>query len=73
MATQYSCCKNPMDSMKRQKGMTREDEPPRSERVQYTTGEEQSAVTKSFRMNEVAGPRWKRYLFVAVSGGESKL
>ena len=59
--------------MKRQKGMTPEDEPPRSEHVQYTTGEEQSAVTNSFRKNKVAGPGWKRRLFVAVSGGESKV
>ena len=32
---QYSCCKNPMNNMKRQKTMTLEDEPPRSEGVQY--------------------------------------
>ena len=37
---QYSCCKNPMDSMKRQKDMTPEDEPPRLGRVQYAPGEE---------------------------------
>ena len=28
MATQYSCHENPMDGMKRQKGMTPEDERP---------------------------------------------
>ena len=28
---QYSCSENPLDSMKRQKDMTPEDEPPRSE------------------------------------------
>ena len=28
---QYSCCENPMNSMKRQKAMTLEDEPSRSE------------------------------------------
>ena len=43
-----------MDSMKRQKCMTMEDEPPRSEGVQYTTGEEQRAVTNSSRKNEAA-------------------
>ena len=37
---QYSCLENPMNSMKRQKDMTPEDEPPRSEGVQYATGEQ---------------------------------
>ena len=44
-----------MDSMKRQKYVTLEDEPPRSEGVQYATGEEQRAVTNSSRKNEEAG------------------
>ena len=39
---QYSCLENPMNSMKRQKDRTSEDEPPcpcqRSEGVQYATG-----------------------------------
>ena len=30
---QYSCLENPMNSMKRQKDMKREDEPPKLERV----------------------------------------
>ena len=38
---QYSCLENPMNSMKRQKDMTPEDEPPMLEDVQYATGEEQ--------------------------------
>ena len=54
---QYSCCKNPMNSMKRQKDMTLEDEPPRSEGAQYATGEEKGAVTNSSRKNEGAGPK----------------
>ena len=37
---QYSCLENPRDSMKRQKDMTLEGEPPRSEGVQYATGGE---------------------------------
>ena len=37
---QYSCHKNTMKSMKRQKDMIAEDEPPRSESVQCATGEE---------------------------------
>ena len=56
---QYSCLENPMESMKRQKDMTREDKPPRSKGVQYTTGEEWSAITNSSRKNEAAGPKQK--------------
>ena len=37
---QYSCLENPMNSMKRQKNMTAEDEPPRSVVGHYATGEE---------------------------------
>ena len=32
--------RTPMNNMKRQKDITSEDEPPRSEGVQYVTGEE---------------------------------
>ena len=46
---QYSCLENPMHSMERQKYMPLEEEPPRSEGVQYTTGEEQRAATNSSR------------------------
>ena len=56
--------------MKRQKDMTPEVEPLRSEDVQYTTGEEQR---NSSRKNEEAEPKWKRYSVVDVSGGESKV
>ena len=48
-----------MNSMKRQKYMTLEDELPRLEGVQYTTEEEQRAITSSSRKNEVAGPKQK--------------
>ena len=34
---QYSCLESPMNSMKRQKEMTREDELPRSVAAQYAT------------------------------------
>ena len=37
---QYSFLKNPMNSMKRQKSMRAEDEPPRLVGTQYATGEE---------------------------------
>ena len=35
---QYSCLENPMNSMKKQKGMTLEDEIPRLIGAQYATG-----------------------------------
>ena len=54
---QYSCHKNPMNSMKRQKDMTLKDELPRLEGVQYATGEEQRAITNSSRKNEATGPK----------------
>ena len=43
-----------MESMKRQKDMILEDEPPGSEGVQYATEEEWSAITDSSRKNEAA-------------------
>ena len=36
---QYSCLENPMNSMKRQKDRTLQDELPRSVGTQYATGE----------------------------------
>ena len=70
---QYSCLENPMNSMKRQKDMTPEDEPPRLEGVQYATGEEWRAITNSSRKNEAAGPKQKQHSVGDVSGDESKL
>ena len=46
---QRSCLVNPMNSMKRQKDMTPEDEPRRTEGVQYATGKEQREITNSSR------------------------
>ena len=40
MANQYSCLESPMNSMKRQKGMTLKDELPSSVGAQYATGKE---------------------------------
>ena len=37
---QYSCLKNPMNSMKKQKDMTLEDEPSRSVGAQYASGDQ---------------------------------
>ena len=48
-----------MNSMKRQKYMTLEDELPRLEGVQYTTEEEQRAITNSSRKNEVPEQKGK--------------
>ena len=66
---QYFCLKNPMNSMKRQKNMTPENESPRLVGVQYYTGEKQR---NSFRKNEEGGPKWKQCPATDVSGGESK-
>ena len=70
---QYSCLENPTNCMKRQKGMTLEDEPSTLEGVQYATGEEQRAITNSSRKNEAAGQKQKQHSVVDVSGGESKV
>ena len=59
-----------MNSMKRQKDMTLEDEPPWSEGVYYATEEEQR---NSSRKKEEAGPKWKQHSAVDVSGDESKV
>ena len=67
---QYSYLENPMDSMKRQKDVTPEDEPPRSVGVQYTNGEEQR---NSSRKNEEAVPKQKQCSVVNVSDGENKV
>ena len=69
---QYSCHENPMNCMKRQKGMTPEDEPHRSESVHHATGEDQRAIINSSRKNEAAESKWKWYSIVDVAGGESK-
>jgi len=53
---QYSCLKNPMNIMKRQKDMILGYEPPRLVGVQYATGEE---WRNSSRKNEEAGPNQK--------------
>ena len=62
-----------MESMKRQKDTTPEDDSPRSEGVQYATGEEQRTTTNSFRRNDVAGSRQIQRSVVNVSGDESKI
>ena len=50
MATHFSIlAMNPINSMKRQKDVTLEDEPHKSEGVQYATGEEQRVITNNSR------------------------
>ena len=46
-----------MNCIKSQKDMTPKDEYLKSEGVQYTTGEEWSAITNSSSKNEPAGPK----------------
>ena len=46
---------------------------PRSESVQYATGEEWKRTANSPRKNEVTGPRHKRHSIVDVSGDDSKI
>ena len=62
-----------MNSLKRQKVMTLEDELPRLEGIQCATGEEKRAIMNSSRKNEVAGPKQKQCSVVDMSGGESKV
>ena len=51
---QYSCLENPMNSMKRQKGVTLKDELPRSVHAQYTTGDQ---WRNNSRENEETAPK----------------
>ena len=67
---QYFCLKNHMNSMKRQKDTTMEDEPLRSESIQHATGQDWRNRSKQ---NEEDGPKGKRCSAVDMSGGESKI
>ena len=53
----FAVANHPMNSIKRQKDMSLKDEttppPPRSEGVQYATGEVWRAITNSSRKNEM--------------------
>ena len=53
--------------------MTLEDGPPRSNGINYASGEEQMAIINSSRKNEAVGLKWKQCSVVDVSGGESKV
>ena len=67
---QYSCLENPMNSMKRQKGMTLKDELPRSVGAQYATGDQ---WRNNSRKNEETEPKQKQYPVVDVTGDGSKV
>ena len=66
----FSCLVNPMNGMKRQKGMTLKDESPRLVGVQYTTGKE---WRNSSRNNEEAEAKHKQCPAVDVTGDGSKV
>ena len=67
---QYSCLENPMDSMKKQKGMTLKDELPSSVDAQYAIGEE---WRNNSRRNEETEPKRKQCPVVHVTGDGSKV
>ena len=62
-----------MKSIKRQKDMTPEDEPRRTEGVQYATGKEWRAITNSSRKNEEMEPKQKQHPVMDMTGGGSKV
>ena len=67
---QYSCLKNPMNSMKRQKYRTVKDELPRSVGAQYATGDQ---WRNNSRKNEEMKPKQKQCPIVDVTGDGSKV
>ena len=67
---QYSCLKNPMNSMKRQKDRTLEDELPRLVGAQYATGEE---WRNNSRKNEETESKSKQCPVVDVTGDGSEV
>ena len=67
---QYSCLENPMNSMKRQRDMTLNDELLRMVGSQYASGEE---WRNNARKNEEMEPKHKQRPVVDVTGDESKL
>ena len=67
---QYSCLKNPMSSMKRQKDRTLKDELPRSIGAQYATGDQWRNNSRKYEEME---PEQKQYPVVLVTGDRSKV
>ena len=66
---QYSCLENPMNSMKRQNRILKE-ELPRSVGAQYATGDQ---WRNNSRKNEGMEPKQKQYPVVHVTGHRSKV
>ena len=67
---QHSCLENPINSMKRQKGMTLKDELPRSVGAQYATGDQ---WRYNSRKNEETELKLKQHPVVDVTGDGSKV
>ena len=67
---QYCCLENPINTIKRQKGMTLKDELPRLVGAQYVTREE---WRNNSRKNEEMKPKWKQHSVVDVTGDGSKV
>ena len=67
---QYSCLKNPMNSMKRQKDRTLKEELPGSVGTQYSTGDQ---WRNNSRKNEGMEPKQKQYPVVDVTGDRRKV
>ena len=67
---QYSCCENPMNSMKWQKDRKLKDELCRSVGAQYAIGDQWS---NNSRKNEETEPKKKQHPGVNVAGDESKV
>ena len=67
---QYSCLENPVNSMKRQKDMTLNDELPRSVGGQYATGEEWKNNSRNYEEME---PKQKQCPVVDVTGDGSNV
>ena len=66
---QYSCFKNPMKNIKRQKDRTLKDELPRSVGAQYATGDQWRTNS---RKNEETESRQKQHPFADMTGNGSK-
>ena len=66
----YSCLENPMNSMKRQQGMTLKDELCRLVGAQYTTG---ARWRNNSRKNEEKEPKQKQYPVVDVTADGNKV
>ena len=67
---QYSCLKNPMNNMKRQKDRIRKEELPRLVGAQYATGDQWRNI---FKKNKETEPKQKQYPVVDETGDRSKV